>query len=145
MKTSVELHLEQLQAFASNAWLKDNNCPCLAVYIGFDNKPISISYPLSIDTESIRTNIIDKATSLNSEYLFTIYPSKIYIDQEKRVLDSLNDCGTRLVGNAVELDCLVMVLNECRGILRRIWAASITDTGIGFWLEYDYLTLTAIE
>jgi hypothetical protein len=145
MRTSVELHLEQLQAFASNAWLKDNNCPCVAVYIGFDNKPTSVSYPLSIDTESIRAEIVGRAAALNTEFLFTIYPSKAYVDSEKCVLDSLTNCETELVGDAVEVDCLVMVLNECKGDIRRIWAANITNRDIGFWEEYDYLTLTAIE
>jgi hypothetical protein len=145
MKTSVELHVEQLQAFASESWLDDNDCPCLAVFIGANNKPLSKAYPLSLDTESIREQIVAQATAFDAEYIFTIYPSKLYIDQEKRVLDSLNETVASLSGDAVEESCLVMVLNECKGTERRIWAAITSDTGIGFWMEYDYLTLTSKE
>jgi hypothetical protein len=145
MKTSVELHVEQLQAFASNVWLDDNNCPVVAVYIGKDNKAVSKIYPLSIDTNTIRLKIIEEASRVDAEYVFTIHPSKLYIDEEKRVLDSLNDTTVSLTGDAEEAECLVMVLNECKGTLRRIWAAITTDASIEFWQEYDYLTLTSKE
>lgn len=145
MRTSIELHVEQLQAFAASAWLDDQNCPCLAVFIDVDNKTISKVYPLSIDTTRIREKIIDQARQLDAEFVFTIYPSKMYIDEEKSVLDSLNDTMVSLTGDAKEASCLVMVLNECKGTIRRIWAAMTSDVGIGFWQEYDYLTLASKE
>jgi hypothetical protein len=143
MNVRLEQHIEHLQAFISQAWNEAKNCPCLAVFIDKENKTRNVAYPLELGTLHIRKVIIDTAEKWDSEFVFTVYPSRLFEKDGKLFLDSLNE-SVEVVEEPNEFDCLAMICNECKGTTRRVWAAIVDDI-IGEWVEFDYLTLTANE
>jgi sporulation protein YlmC with PRC-barrel domain len=144
MDIGIEIHIEYIQAYVSECWLKHKQCPFIAMYVNSKYKPKTKTYDKELLPQELKELIKKDIVNYKAKYVFTIYPSVLAIDTENGNVKTIQRVNSKIKDSS-QTPCLVMILNKCDGNNMRIWVAETMNDNIGFWLQFDESTLMQKE